>query len=177
MLSHRPSENMYAHTLIQNGTGTLKKDTCSHTHTHARGYSVIKELFAFFNHFYMYKIFRKDPAWLATGRAKHSACLTWVIDKLLKNNLSKAPQLIQRCQAAVATAASCFEDPPAVADDLTPVSFPHEPHAGALTGLTGGKRLNGIWTIRFCDDRIGLRSKCTTNVYLNVSQVCVCVFN
>lgn len=124
----------------------LEKDTCSHTHTHACGYFVIKELCTFFNHFYMYKIFRKDPRLAWAGCGDRFACLTWLIDKLLKNNLLEARQLIQGCQAAVAPAVFCSEDPPVVPDDLMLSLPPSSATCGCINGADGWKVLEGDLT-------------------------------
>ncbi len=138
--------------------------THTHTHIHACGYSVIKELGTFFNHFYMYKIFRKDPARLTTGCAERFACLTWLIDKLLKNNLSEACQLIQGCQAAVGPAVFCSEDPPAVPDDLRLALPRSSATSGCINWDDGRKVLEGDLTGFQLSNFVLIESSCAVNI-------------
>ncbi len=151
--------------LVKSGSA-MRAHTHTHTHhtIHACGYSVIKELGTFFNHFYMYKIFRKDPARLTTGCAERFACLTWLIDKLLKNNLSEACQLIQGCQAAVGPAVFCSEDPPAVPDDLRLALPRSSATSGCINWDDGRKVLEGDLTGFQLSNFVLIESSCAVNI-------------
>ncbi len=112
----------------------------------------------------MYKIFRKDPALLATGCGERFACLTWLIDKLLKNNLSEARQLIQGCQAAVAQAVFCSEDPPAVPDDLTLALSPSSATCGCINWADGRKVLERDLKGFQLSNFVLIESSCAVNI-------------